>query len=198
MRFTVENLELKTADSGVFSDFSAVFESPGWFHFKVRENKVGYRLLATLASFYRPSSGDIIWQEQSIYSQLDQYRSSLRFFTAGAHLFDYFTVRQSLDLYSHLFNLDGTVDLEIYGELDRNRKLYTLSPEEEIRLKLATFLPGGRQILFFVDPFQSLEGPEFINIQNCFKKISHENIIVFTSGSQKIPAADEVYDIATL
>jgi ABC-type multidrug transport system ATPase subunit len=194
VQLSLKALKIKFESQKIIDDFTATFQSPLWVHFKIKDQTVARRLLATLASFYRPFEGEILWEKGSIYYWLDEYRANIRFFEANRDLFDYFTVQQSLELYSEYFDLSGTADIDIYGDLDRQQKIHDLTREEEVRLKLSTFLPEDRSLLFFANPFSSGNIKKRTELVKCFKKICQKNTLIFTAGVNNLVEADRVIE----
>jgi heme exporter protein A len=157
------------------------------------DNGVGKSsLLRLLCGFYEPSQGEILWQQQSIFSSVSQYKEQVHYIGHAAGIRMKLTVKENLLLAQHLFSQPLALRLEevltkLALQREINQKACDLSLGQQRKIALAKLLLFQKPIWILDEPLTALDA----NTQALFLALLREHVenggIGIISSHQAIP-----------
>lgn len=133
-----------------------------------------------------PDSGEVTWNDRSIFKDNLFYRKILGYAPQQQGLYDTFTGRRFLSYMGSLKNIGGK---ELRSEIERVAELVNMTDklEDKIRsysggmkqrLLVAQALMGSPEIIILDEPTAGLDPKERVRVRNVLKDMSEEKIII--------------------
>ncbi|MGM0381154.1 MAG: hypothetical protein ACQEP7_04140 [bacterium] len=191
-RLEFDELSFRLKNKKILDKFSGAYQAGRLLHFKVDNQSEAALIASGFASFFRPETGKIIFDNVEVFANLDWYRSRLLRFNFSDDLFERLTVRDNLRLYAEFFDIESTVDKDLLGPVDQNQAVCYLSQLQRCRLKFSIYCLSARSLLFYANPFYQLNADERRVMLDLFKKNCADDALIITVGSTGISGAKRI------
>lgn len=150
-------------DRQLFTNLSLRLDAGDCLHVR-GENGVGKTsLLRLLTGLSKPESGEVLWNEQSIFSEAAQYHRELLFLGHRDALKEEFSALENLQMYAALDDVPLSLEkalaaLSRFGLRGReNLPVYCLSAGQKRRVLMARMLTRQARLWILDEPFNALD-----------------------------------------
>lgn len=151
----------------------------------VGKNGVGKStLLSIIASITENYDGEVLYNGENIKKQLVSYRSKVGYVPQNAVLFDELTVKENLDFFQNVQELDQEVKDMIYAlelEIYMDKKVKILSGGIKNRVNIAVAMMNNPKILIMDEPLVGISLGIKRNVFNMLKEFSEEGKYIIMS-----------------
>lgn len=188
---TVRDVHVGYGSEPVLKGVSFQVEAGDWLHVTGENGAGKTTLLNVLASFRHPQEGIVLWDEEDVWNQVEEYRRSIRYFGHRESLFEDLTVRDNWQLYEGLFG-GGSTDQRLLEGIPWNRKVKHLSQGQRNRLQLATAMNSNRDILLLDEPMESLDARGGSLLTSSLKSMCRNDTRVISTSPGPVDGPDRV------
>ena len=146
-------------------------------------------LMRMLTTLIRPTSGEILWDGQEVFSMDGQYRKLLGYLPQDFGFYPDFSVNDYLMYIASIKGIRPAVARQRVKELlqqvgltkARNKKMKTLSGGMKRRAGIAQAMLNDPKILILDEPTAGLDPSERIRFRNLISELSEDRIVLLST-----------------
>ena len=192
----IEALSCQRGDKIVFSDISVKLVSGEILTISGKNGSGKSSLLRTIAGFIKPIKGNIIFNRENIYEDIESFREEIIYISHKDPVKKFLSIKENLNLWSGFYsndipkiNIDNAIDKFQLKKLE-NLPANVLSAGQIRRLNLSRLAITNRRIWLLDEPMNSLD-KEAASLLSSFAKEHIEKnglIIVASHGDFDLPS----------
>lgn len=196
MSLEVINLQCIRGDKELFSELSFALKSQQLMRIEGQNGTGKTTLLRTLCGLYQPDQGEVLWFNQSIKKQDEEYLKELFFLghnnaiKADLNALENLRVNTALagNKYSDDELLQALDDIGLFGS--EYKPTAHLSQGQKRRVALAALLLSKAKLWILDEPFVALDGFAVKLLQDVIAKHVESDGMVILTTHQEVPLAN--------
>ncbi len=152
-------------------------------------------LLETLCGFRRPGMGEVLWQDRSIWDELDSFHEAMSYIGHKNANNETLLTQDALKYYAKIYNSNNLEEaLHLFGlENRKDVQVRFLSAGQKKRLALARLALRETPLWILDEPAVSLDQDGVVLLTNAMQEqIKRGGSIIFTSHTKLDLKADEL------
>ncbi len=159
-------------------------------------------MLSIIVGFLKPTNGKVYFQSRNIYNDIQEVQAQMGFAAQEVSFYPRLTVKENLEYFGKMYNLDSKQIKQKIPELLRlvnlegTEKLqgWKLSAGMQKRLDIACALIHEPKVLLLDEPTEDLDPALRLELLDLIKKINHEKNVTVVLTSHLLNEVEYICD----